>query len=147
MKQIAPVLLFILTSIVQVRCTNKMNNKVPGTDQEVLSDSVVFDIVQKQTFNYFWDGAEPVSGLARERIHSDNVYPENDQTVITSGGSGFGVMAIIVGMERGFISREDGRKRMEKILTFLEKADRFHGGISSLVGGHHRQGKAFQSER
>ena len=92
-----------------------------------IADAALLNLVQKQTFNYFWDGAEPVSGMARERIHVDGIYPENDKNVVTSGGSGFGVMAIIVGMERKFISREDGVQRLEKIVHFLETADRFHG--------------------
>ena len=53
------------------------------------------DTVQRRTFNYFWDGAEPNSGLARERIHMDGVYPENERNVVTSGGSGFGIMAVL----------------------------------------------------
>ena len=62
----------------------------------------------EQTFQYFWDGAEPNSGLARERFHADNVYPQNDKNIVTSGGGGFGVMAILVGIERGFITRRAG---------------------------------------
>merc|ERR1712000_785291 len=80
-----------------------------------------------QTFQYFWDGAEPNSGLARERVHMDGIYPQNDQNVVTSGGSGFGVMAILVGIERGFITRQEGVERFETILNFLDSADRFHG--------------------
>ncbi len=90
-------------------------------------DQRIFDVVQRATFQYFWDGAEPVSGLARERVHLDGHYPQRDSSVVTSGGSGFGVMAILVGIERGFITRQQGVERFEKILAFLEKADRFHG--------------------
>ena len=57
-----------------------------------LSDTALFRIVQQQTFQYFWDGAEPTSGMARERFHEDNIYPANDKNIITSGGSGFGIM-------------------------------------------------------
>ncbi len=58
----------------------------------------------------------------------DNVYPSNDKNVITIGGSGFGLMAILVGINRGFISREEALVRYEKAIQFLErKADRFHG--------------------
>ncbi len=92
-----------------------------------VSDNELMDTLQYQTFNYFWEGAEPVSGLARERIHLDNIYPTHDKDIITIGGSGFGLMAILVGIERGFIEREQAVKRFEKILDFLEKADRFHG--------------------
>ena len=91
------------------------------------ADTALFRKVQEASFQYFWSGAEPNSGLARERIHLDNIYPQNDQNVVTSGGGGFGVMAILVGIERGFITRAEGVKRLETILHFLETADRFHG--------------------
>ncbi len=80
-------------------------------------DEKIFTDVQRTTFQYFWEGAEPTSGLARERYHMDNIYPQNDKMVITSGGGGFGVMAILVGIERGFIKREQGVERMEKIVN------------------------------
>lgn len=89
------------------------------------NDAKLFTTVQKATFNYFWNGAEPNSGLARERYHIDD--PANDQTTVTSGGGGFGVMAILVGIERKFITRKEGIARLEKIVHFLETSDRFHG--------------------
>lgn len=92
-----------------------------------ISDDSLMTLVQYRTFQYFWDGAEPNSGLARERFHVDGDYPQNDKHVVTSGGGGFGVMAILVGIERGFITREQGLERLEKIVTFLENADSFHG--------------------
>ena len=57
----------------------------------------------------------------------DGVYPENDQNVVTSGGSGFGIMAVLAGIHRGYVTREEGLARMERIVSFLETADRFHG--------------------
>ena len=101
--------------------------KSPGTQETLPSDDALMDTVQRRTFNYFWEGAEPNSGLARERIHMDGVYPENDRNVVTSGGSGFGIMAILAGIDRGYVTPEEGLQRMEKIVTFLETADRFHG--------------------
>jgi hypothetical protein len=91
------------------------------------ADSILLDSLQKQTFNYFWEGAEPNSGLARERIHLDGIYPSHDEDIITIGGSGFGLLAILVGVERGFITREQALERYEKAVEFLTKADRFHG--------------------
>lgn len=90
-------------------------------------DERIYTDVQRTTFQYFWDGAEPNSGLARERFHADNVYPQNDKNIVTSGGGGFGVMAILVGIHRNFITREQGLERLERIVKFLETADRFHG--------------------
>lgn len=91
------------------------------------TDTELLDTVQRQTFDYFWEGAEPISGLARERIHLDHIYPTHDKDIITIGGSGFGLMAILVGVERRFITREQALERLERAIGFLEKADRFHG--------------------
>ncbi|SHL38956.1 hypothetical protein SAMN05444266_103168 [Chitinophaga jiangningensis] len=84
-----------------------------------LGDSALLTLVQQRTFDYFWKFAHPVSGLAPERTPT----PET----VTIGGSGFGVMAIIVGVERGFVTREQGLDRLLKIVNFLWKADNYHG--------------------
>ncbi len=91
------------------------------------SDDAMLDYIQRVHFNYMWDGAEPISGLARERIHLDGDYPEHDQDVVTTGGSGFGIAGLIVAMERGFITRDQGIERLTRIVGWLERADRFHG--------------------
>ena len=101
--------------------------KSPAAKEDRLSDDALMDTVQRRTFNYFWEGAEPNSGLARERIHLDGDYPEKDQNVVTTGGSGFGIAGLLVGIERGFIPREEGVKRLTKIADYLKRADRFHG--------------------
>nr|WP_299384038.1 glucoamylase family protein [Allomuricauda sp.] len=122
--------LLVVASLV-AGCNGQSTSKKEVVAQNLskinLSDDELLDKVQKQTFNYFWDGAEPISGLARERIHLDNHYPNHDKDIVTTGGSGFGLMAILVGVERDFISRVEALERFEKIITFLEKADRFHG--------------------
>ena len=68
--------------------------KSPTVKSGSISDEALMDTIQRRTFNYFWEGAEPNSGLACERIHMDGIYPEDDQHVVTTGGSGFGIMAI-----------------------------------------------------
>jgi len=124
--------LFLLSITLLFSCNSekkRIGNHIVTSnfDDIVFEDSTKLDVIQKQTINYFWEGAEPNSGLARERIHMDNVYPTSPKNTVTTGGSGFGLMAILVGIERGFISREDALNRYFKILDFLEKADRFHG--------------------
>lgn len=101
------------------------------------------DTIQRRTFNYFWEGAEPNSGLACERIHMDGIYPEDDQHVVTTGGSGFGIMAILAGIDRGYVTREEGLARMEKIVSFLETADRFHGAYPHWWYGDNGKVKPF----
>lgn len=99
------------------------------------SDSAMLDYIQKTHFNYMWDGADATSGMAKERIHLDNVYPQNDQNVVTTGGSGFGVAGVLVAIDRGFIGRSEGVARLTKIVDFLGKADRFHGAWSHWIDG------------
>ncbi|MEZ4934809.1 MAG: glucoamylase family protein [Saprospiraceae bacterium] len=94
----------------------------------LISDDELLTQVQAQTFKYFWDFGHPTSGLSRERNTSGNT--------VTTGGSGFGLMAIVVGMERGFVTRAEGVERLEKIITFLkDKADRFNGIWSHWLHG------------
>lgn len=100
-----------------------------------LSDIELLDLVQKQTFQYFWDGAEPTSGAGRERFHVDNVYPENDKNTVATGATGFGLMAILSGIDRGYVTKKEGLDRLNKILDFLSKADRFHGAWSHWING------------
>ncbi len=94
----------------------------------LLSDNALLDLVQQQTFKYFWDFAHPVSGLARERNTSGET--------VTSGGSGFGVMAIVAGINRGFITRAQGLARMQTIVGFLKNtAQKFHGAFPHWLNG------------
>jgi hypothetical protein len=118
--------------------------KVPDVSVQLSTeDEKIFTEVQHSAFQYFWDGAEPTSGLARERFHVDDVYPQNDKMVVTSGGSGFGVMALLVGIERNFITREQGVDRLNKIVSFLETADRFHGAWPHWWNGETKKVKPF----
>jgi hypothetical protein len=92
------------------------------------SDSALLDMVQEYHFRYFWDYAHPVSGMARERSNGDG-------QVVTTGGTGFGVMAIIVGAERGWVSRQAAAERLLLLTSFLQFADRFHGVFPHWMNG------------
>ncbi|MEI6888102.1 MAG: glucoamylase family protein [Bacteroidales bacterium] len=93
----------------------------------IISDEELLTLVQSQTFRYFYEFADPTSGMARERNTSGNI--------VTTGGSGFGLMALVVGMHRNFITRDQGLTRLDKILTFLETCDRFHGAWPHWLNG------------
>lgn len=93
-----------------------------------LSEDALLTLVQRQTFKYFWDFAHPVSGLARERNTSGDV--------VTSGGSGFGIMAIVTGISRNFITRAEGLARLQKIVGFLKNnAQDFKGAYPHWLNG------------
>ncbi|NDV43828.1 beta-glucosidase [Muricauda sp. 40Bstr401] len=104
------------------------SNNVP-----TISDNDLMDLVQEETFKYFWDYAETNSGGAKERYHPKD--PGLNAEVVTSGGTGFGLMAILVGVERGFITRSEAVDRLTTLLDFLENADRFHGAWSHWING------------
>ncbi|HAD97066.1 MAG TPA: hypothetical protein DCG19_06640 [Cryomorphaceae bacterium] len=99
----------------------------PTPKLPLLTDEELLTKVQEQTFKYFWDFGHPVSGLARERNTSGEL--------VTIGGSGFGVMSILVGIERNFITRTEGVDRLTTIVDFLTTADRFHGAWPHWMNG------------
>lgn len=97
-----------------------------------LTDEQLLNLVQQQTFRYFWEFGHPVSGLARER---SNVAFDYGEEVVTTGGTGFGVMAIIVAAERKWITREAAVDRLLKMINFLRKADHYHGIFPHWLNG------------
>ncbi len=98
----------------------------------LFTDDELLTMLQEETFRYYWDGAHPDSGTALENIPGDD-------RIVATGASGFGIMALIVGVDRGFITREQGLQRMQKIVTFLEKTPRYHGVWSHFMDGHTRR--------
>jgi len=117
-----------------------------------LSDSALLDVVQRQTFRYFWDFAHPVSGLARERDNTvraeyywdfineadgepnfskDTFGPE----ACAIGGTGFGILSTIVAVNRKWIGRDTALRRLVKIVDFLTHADCYHGIYPHFMNG------------
>jgi len=95
-----------------------------------LDSAALLDLVQKQTFRYFWDSAHPVSGLAQDRIG-----PKADVELVASGASGFGVMAILIAAERGWIRRREAIRRLLRNVRFLGKTERHHGVFPHFLCG------------
>ena len=139
--------LFYLVLVVLVSCSDDGQPPVdpvvvqppvetpdPPQEVEVLSNEELMDVVQRETFKYFWDFADSDSGAARERYHPTE--PGLGEGTVTMGGTGFGVMAILVGIERNFITRAEGLERLERIVDFLETADRFHGAWPHWLDGN-----------
>lgn len=130
---------------------------IPG-----LSEDELLEIIQRQTFRFFWYGAHPVSGMALER--SDTVFAEHywdyineawDQPNFSKtkfgpdacavGGTGFGIMSVIVAVERNWINREDAVNRLIQIADFLMNSDCFHGIYPHFIDG--RTGKTIKFDR
>jgi len=98
----------------------------------VFTDDELLTMVEEACFQYYWDGAHPTAGMALENIPGDD-------RIVALGASGFGIMSLLVGVDRGFITRQQGVERFDKILTFLEKAPRYHGVWAHFLNGYTAQ--------
>ncbi len=104
------------------------------TPEVTYTDTQLLDMAESESFKYFWDYAEVHSKLARERYHTDN--PGNDAYLVTTGGSGFGLMNIIVGVSRGYVTRVEATDRLQIALNYLANANRFHGAWPHWMDGN-----------
>jgi exo beta-1,2-glucooligosaccharide sophorohydrolase (non-reducing end) len=125
------------TAYYKVTAVDANGNESPASDvvqaaTRAMSDDELLTMVQEACFRYYWEAGHPNAGMAIE------VLP-GDENLVAVGSSGFGIMALTVGVERGFITREQGVERMLKIVRFLSKADRFHGVWPHFLDG--RTGK------
>lgn len=103
-------------------------SEMVSAETKNMSDEELMTMVQEASFNYYWDGAETRSGLSKENTNGR-------QNMIATGASGFGMMALIAGTERGFITRKEAADRFTKIVSFLEKADKYHGTVPHFIDG------------
>jgi hypothetical protein len=153
--------LIVVTILLLSNSFAQQNNKKPIAAKDSIapvgivkniSDAVLLDIVQRQTFRYFWHYAHPVSGLARERDNTvkaeyywDYINEAEGEPNLSKhsfgeeacaiGGTGFGIMSTVVAVERKWISRDAAIKRLIKIVDFLIKADCYHGIYPHFMNG------------
>ncbi|UZH56122.1 beta-glucosidase [Salinimicrobium tongyeongense] len=119
----------------------------PGNGEEPvpqLTDEELLDLVQERTFNYFWDFAEPNSGMARERSQND-AYGGDAPHIVTTGGTGFGLASFPTAVERGWISEAEALSRLDKILSFLEEVPTYHGAFSHWYMGNTAKTRPFSN--
>jgi hypothetical protein len=105
---------------------------ISPTDLLKLNDGALLEAVARQTFRFFWEGAEPASLMARDRSARD-ADPAGD--LVAVGGTGFGVMAIVAAVERGWVTRADAASRLGQMLDLLERAERHHGAYPHFLHG------------
>lgn len=113
-------------------CSSRDNDNSIVT--KTYSDSQITEMVQKDALKYFWNYAQTNSKLARERYIPDN--PVFDASIVTTGGSGFGLMTILVGIKNGYIAKADALSRLTTALDFLKNANRFHGAWPHWIDGN-----------
>jgi exo beta-1,2-glucooligosaccharide sophorohydrolase (non-reducing end) len=117
----------------------ELSRPAKGTTK-LMSDEQIMNMVQEACFRYYWEGAEANSGLAKENI-------PGRQSMIASGATGFGIMALLVGAERKFITRQQLVDRFKKIISFLKKAETFHGAYPHFIAGSSGKVEPFFGKR
>ncbi len=115
----------ILLIVFFIGCINIHSQK------DKLSDDDLLEKVQKRTFKYFWDFAESNTGMAHERSTSKKSKAQK----VSTGGTGLGLAAFPIAVERGWVTRKQAIKRLDKILDFLENTDTFHGAYAHWYSG------------
>jgi hypothetical protein len=98
-----------------------------------LPDEALLEAVQRRTFRYCWDAAHPTSGLAFDRRTAGKRAASTAPVAV--GGSGFGVMALIVAAERGWIERDAAVQRLDRMLGLLLRARCYHGAFPHFMDG------------
>lgn len=109
-----------------------VNTRADARALAALPDEDLLEAVQRQTFRFFWEGAQPDSGLARDRIP---VGAADRADLVATGGSGFGIMALIVAVERGWVAREEALERLRAMLDLLYRATSYHGVFAHFING------------
>ncbi|HEY9363024.1 MAG TPA: glucoamylase family protein [Chitinophagaceae bacterium] len=115
-------------------------SNIASAETKAMTDNELLTMVQEACFRYYWQGAENTSGLAKENIPGRT-------NMIAAGASGFGIMALIVGTERKFITRKQSVDRFLKITSFLENAEKFHGAFSHFIDGPSGKVEPFFGEK
>jgi Putative glucoamylase len=105
-----------------------LSNPAIAATRELSDDELLTMLPQEVCFHYYWEGADPHSGMTRENI-------PGDERIVATGASSFGILALVVGSSRGFITREQAEERLTKIVSFLERAQRYHGAWSHYMDG------------
>jgi len=122
-----------VTASYRVRAVDRTYRRSPLSESasastKEFSDDELLTMLEEACFRYYWEGGHPIAGATLENI-------PGDERIVATGASGFGIMALIVGVDRGFITREQGIERMSKILDFLEKCPRYHGAWAHFLNG------------
>lgn len=103
-------------------------SQVVSASTHEMSDDELLTMLQEETFHYYWENAHPKAGAIEENT-------PGDPRIVATGATGFGAMVLVVGVERGFITREQGLERLTKIVSFYEKATRYHGAWAHFYDG------------
>ena len=104
------------------------------------SDAVLDDLAQR-CFLFFWEQADPITGICRDRSHLDaSAYGGNQKDMGSTGVTGFALTAMCIGAERGWITRKQAADRVRITLRSYTNGPRGEHPrlVLSLCGCAHR---------
>ena len=116
---------------VTARTSSLLESAPSGTvsaTTHAMTDDELLTMVQEAGFRYYWEAAEPHSGMTRENTPGDD-------DIVAVGASGFGVMATVVAADRGFITHQQAIERLLRVTGFLATADHYHGAWPHFLSG------------
>jgi hypothetical protein len=92
-------------------------------------DQAFLEDLERRSYQYFWDQASPTTGLVLDRTTTDGTPADEDHRYIASiAASGFGLTAICIASEHGWIKRTTARDRVRATLGFFaNRALQEHG--------------------
>jgi hypothetical protein len=94
----------------------------PFADQ----DEALLEELERATYLYFWEQANPQTGLVKDRC---NVHVADRGIVASIAATGFGLTALCIAENRGYVAYPQARDRVLAALRFLWKKLPHHRGF------------------
>jgi hypothetical protein len=94
------------------------------------TDADLLEEVQRRAVRFFWEEADPQTGLAKDRARNSG---EDDHFVGSTATTGYGLVALVIAVERGWVDRDEAIARGTKTLQFLLNMPNQHGWLTHFV--------------
>lgn len=91
----------------------------PGKTVLTPDDEKFLDDIEHRGLQFFIDNADPVTGLMRDRGNARGGVGNNSDDVASIASVGFGLTAYCIGVERGWMTRQDAYDRSLRVIQFL----------------------------
>jgi hypothetical protein len=108
----------------------------PVTDEQLLEE------LQRRAVLYFWEKADPITGLVNDR--ADN-FAGDDYTAASTAATGYGLAALPIGVEHGWLDRDQAAARARTTLRFLLTMPHQHGWMLHFLDKRNAQ-RLWESE-
>src|ERR1041385_2069456 len=92
-------------------------------------DDAFLEDLSRRSFQFFWDASDPNTGITREHMNCDgSPYRAEVRDIGSTGATGFGVTALCIGAEHGWVPRDKARQRaLNTLRYYADRAPGEHG--------------------